>query len=81
MNKVVKHTKINDRLLVPTPDRSKEEQDYVRFQILVGELKSGNNNPTLIRELKTILLRLKNNGRIPKREAHEILEDVLSLGF
>lgn len=81
LNKVVKHTKINDRLLVPTPDRSKEEQDYIRFQILVGELKSGNNNPTLIRELKTILLRLKNNGRIPKREAHEILEDLLSLGF
>jgi hypothetical protein len=81
LNKIVKHTKINDRLLVPTPNRSKEEQDYVRFQILAGELRSGNNNPTLIKELKTILLRLKNSGRIPKKHAHEILEDLLSLGF
>jgi len=81
LNKIVKHTKINDRLLVPTPNRSKEEQDYVRFQILAGELRSGNNNPTLIRELKTILLRLKNSGRIPKKHAHEILEDLLSLGY
>jgi len=81
LNKVVKHCKIDQRLLVPTPDKTKEEQDMNRLQILSGELTAGNNNPTIVKELKTLLLRLKNCGRIPKREAHEIMEDLLTLGY
>jgi hypothetical protein len=81
LNKVVKHCKIDQRLLVPTPNKTKEEQDMNRLQILTGEIHAGQNNPAVVRELKTLLLRLKNSGRIPKREAHEILEDLLSLGY
>jgi len=81
LNKVVKHCKIDQRLLVPTPDKTKEEQDMNRLQILSGEITAGNNNPTIVKELKTLLLRLKNSGRIPKREAHEIMEDLLTLGY
>lgn len=81
LNKVVKHCKIDQRLLVPTPDKTKEEQDMNRLQILSGEITAGNNAPQLVKELKTLLLRLKNSGRIPKREAHEIMEDLLTLGY
>jgi hypothetical protein len=81
LNKVVKHCKIDQRLLVPTPDKTKEEQDMNRLKILSGEITAGNNNPTIVKELKTLLLRLKNSGRIPKREAHEIMEDLLTLGY
>jgi hypothetical protein len=81
LNKVVKNCKIDQRLLVPTPNKTKEEQDMNRLQILSGEITAGNNNPTIVKELKTLLLRLKNSGRIPKREAHEIMEDLLTLGY
>ena len=81
LNKVVKHCKIDQRLLVPTPNKTKEEQDMNRLKILSGEITAGNNNPTIVKELKTLLLRLKNSGRIPKREAHEIMEDLLTLGY
>lgn len=81
LNKVVKHCKIDQRLLVPTPDKTKEEQDMNRLKILSGEITAGNNAPQLVKELKTLLLRLKNSGRIPKREAHEIMEDLLTLGY
>jgi len=81
LNKVVKTCKIDQRLLVPTPNKSKEEQDFNRLQILSGEITAGNNNPQIVKELKTILLRLKNVGRIPKKQAHEIMEDLLSLGY
>ena len=81
LNKVVKHCKIDQRLLVPTPNKTKEEQDMNRLKILSGEITAGNNNPTIVKELKTLLLRLKNSGRIPRREAHEIMEDLLTLGY
>ena len=81
LNKIVKTCKIDQRLLVPTPNKNKEEQDFNRLQILSGEITAGNNNPQIVKELKTILLRLKNVGRIPKKHAHEIMEDLLSLGY
>jgi hypothetical protein len=81
LNKVVKHCSIDQRLFVPTPDKTKEEQDINRLKILSGEITAGNNNPQIVKELKTLLLRLKNSGRIPKREAHEIMEDLLTLGY
>jgi hypothetical protein len=81
LNKIVKNCKIDQRLLVPTPDKTKEEQFYNRLQILSGEIGAGNNNPQIVRELKTLLLKLKNSGRIPARHAHAILEELLSLGY
>jgi hypothetical protein len=81
LNKIVKNCKIDQRLLVPTPDKTKEEQLYNRLQILSGEINAGNNNPQIVRELKTLLLKLKNSGRIPARHAHVILEELLSLGY
>lgn len=81
LNKVVRKAKIDQRLLVPTPDKTKEEQDYNRLQILSGEINAGNNNPQIVKELKVLLLRLKNGGRIPKRHYHEIMEDLLSIGY
>ena len=81
LNKIVKNCKIDQRLLVPTPDKTKEEQSYNRLQILSGEINAGNNNPQIVRELKTLLLKLKNSGRVPARHAHAILEELLSLGY
>lgn len=81
LNKIVKNCKIDQRLLVPTPDKTKEEQLYNRLQILSGEIGAGNDNPQIVRELKTLLLKLKNSGRVPARHAHAILEELLSLGF
>jgi len=81
LNTIVKECKIDQRLLVPTPDRSKEEQDYNRLQILTGEINAGNNNPQIVKELKILLLRLKNCKRIPLRHYNEIMSDLLSLGY
>ena len=58
LNKIVKTCKIDQRLLVPTPNKNKEEQDFNRLQILSGEITAGNNNPQIVKELKTILLRI-----------------------
>jgi hypothetical protein len=81
LNKVVKKAKIDQRLLVPTPDKTKEEQDFNRLQILSGEITAGNNAPQLVKELKILLMKMKNSGRLPRRQANEIMEDLLSLGY
>jgi hypothetical protein len=69
-----------DRLNLPTPKRNKESEDENRFNILRGQLLSGNDNKELVKEFKTMLLKLSNEGRIGKVEARELLLDLTALG-
>ena len=80
INKIIKATKIDDRLMLPTPERTQEEQEWNRFQILVGEIQAGNNADGIVKELKGLLLRLAHSNRSPKRQVREILLDLTSLG-
>lgn len=77
---LAKDSSIMDRLNLPTPKRSKESEDENRFNILRGQLLSGNDNKELVKEFKTMLLKLSNEGRIGKVEARELLLDLTALG-
>jgi hypothetical protein len=56
------------------------EQEDDRFNILKGEIIAGNDNPKLAKEFKVMLLKFMNEGRIPRRQANEILQELLALG-
>jgi hypothetical protein len=67
---------------VPTPkSKTEEEQMADRFDILKGEIVAGNDNPKIVKELKVLLMKLINMGRIPRKEAHDILTDLASIGI
>jgi hypothetical protein len=70
-----------DNVPVARPTKNNEEKDNDRFDILKGEIMAGNDNKTLVREFKVLLMRFIQSGRIPRREAHEILTDLTSMGF
>ena len=64
---------------IPKMKDSNQQEDE-RFQILRGEIIAGNDNIKLIKEFKIMLMKFMNEGRIPKRQANEILQEILSLG-
>lgn len=72
--------KIMDRLKLPTPKRTKEGEETNRFEILKGQIISGNDNKELIKEFKQMLLKFSDEGKIKKTEAREILLDLVALG-
>lgn len=53
-----------------TDDEVAEEE---RFNLVKGEIIAGNDNPEIVKELKRFLMKFVMEGRIPKREAHELL--------
>jgi len=57
------------------------EQEDDRFQILRGEIIAGNDNQKITREFKAMLIKFVNEGRIPRRQANEILHELLLLGY
>ena len=72
--------KINDRLKIPTPKRSKDNEEENRFEILKGEITAGNDSKELIKEFKRMLVKFSNDGRVNKNEAREILLDLAAAG-
>lgn len=48
-------------------------EDYKRFELLIGEINAGNDNPKMIVEVKRLLKKYVENGKISKLKATDIL--------
>jgi hypothetical protein len=81
LQKVAKKANIMDKFSIPTPDKDKEEKDIHKFEVMKGQILSGNDNKELIKEFKLLLLKLSRNGSLPKREVSELLETLVELGY
>ena len=55
------------------PKDTKEEEIKKRFDILLGEYKIGNNNPSLIAELRKHIIYFTTKGKIPKAKSLAML--------
>jgi len=77
LHKIVRLSHVE--LSVPTPDLTKQEQDNHRFQLLRGQLVSGNNSKEIIKELKGLLLKFISAGTIPKAQANAVLFELMNL--
>jgi len=81
LNNLAYKAELSDILQIPTSKKSEIETDINKFMILKGEIESGNDNITIINDLKKLILKLSNKGILPKAESREILLDIISLGF
>ena len=55
-----------------------EKDDLLnRYKILIGEIDAGNNNPNIIKELKKILLKMKNKRMISDYDFNESLFNLI----
>jgi hypothetical protein len=81
LHKLVKGAGIQDKISVPSPSRDEEDRDTNAFNIMRGELMSGNDSVEMIKKFKILLLKLTNNGMIPRGQSKEIMCDLLQMGF
>lgn len=55
---------------------STDEEENKRFEILRGEYLAGNNNPKLLSELRRLVVKMMNDGRIRKRQGLDLLMEL-----
>ena len=79
--KLTKTAKVPKELGIPAPDKDAQDKEYDRFEILRGQILAGNDNKELVKEFKLSLLKLSNDGVIPKREAREVLVELAHIGL
>lgn len=73
---VSKKSNLIDKLNVPTPSKNDEEKLKHRFEILRGQLISGNDNMEMVKEFKQVLIRMSELKLIPRNQVTDILIDL-----
>jgi hypothetical protein len=81
LHTLAKESQIIDRLSIPAPKKDELDKDFNRFEILKGQITSGNDNKEVIKEFKMLIMKLSNMKKIPKSQARDILFDLTSMGF
>jgi len=54
-----------------------DKEDENRFEILRGEYLSGNNSIQLIRELRMLIVKFMNEGKLTKRQGNDLLVEII----
>jgi len=81
LHKLISRSNLSDRLSVPAPSKDQEEKDFHQFEVMKGEILSGNDSQELIKKFKVLILKLSKQNILPKSEVHELLQDLLALGY
>jgi len=81
LDKVIRRAKLSNQVRIPLPEKDEKQREDERFELLRGQVLSGNDSSELIAEFKKLLLKLKREKRLPKNEVDDILYELLILGY
>ena len=62
-----------DTFKIKRGNTEEEKKAVDRFNVLRGEVLAGNNNEKVIKELKLLIIKLMNDGKLNKNEATNML--------
>ena len=81
LNKLADKSNLKDRLILPAPKKSDIDKEIDEFEIMKGQIMSGNDNKDLVRKFKSTIMKLSNKGVIPKSQVKELLLELTEMGF
>jgi len=81
LHKVASASGIIDKLSIPAPDKSAEDKEIDNFELMKGQILSGNDNKEYIKKFKLLVMKLSKNDLLPMRQAKEVLYELAMLGY
>lgn len=63
------------------PSSSVDREDLNQFEIIKGQLLSGNDSVEMIKKFKLLIVKLAHMGRLPKGQSKEMLLELAILGY
>ena len=75
-NNVLYASGLNNKFKPKATNTDKIKEENNRFNILLGELQAGNDNKDIIKELKNLIKKFMNDGRLSKNEAQHALNEI-----
>lgn len=81
LHKVSKQADILDKFSIPAPSKDQEEKEIHEYEVMRGEIMSGNDNKELIKKFKLLIIKLSRRNALPKKEVSDILSELIELGY
>jgi len=81
LHHILKTTRANGYYSVPMPSKLDDDKDFERFEWCLGQIKAGNNNSDVVKELKLKLMKYRNEKRLPRGQINQILYQLNDLGY
>jgi hypothetical protein len=73
-NTVTKGAGLSEMLKVKAP--KKNTDDLARYELLIGEFKAGNNSPVMLKELRALIIKFMDEGKIKRKDGQSLLVDL-----
>jgi hypothetical protein len=81
LNKLLTKADLKGRLSVPAPSKDIEEKEIHEFEVLKGQIMSGNDNIQLVKKFKLLIRRLSQKQMLPRKEVNDMLDVLCDLGY
>jgi len=81
LNKIVSRSNMSDKLSVPAPSKDQQEKDIHNFEVMKGEILSGNDSQELVKKFKMLVRKLSRQGLLPKNDVDELMDTLYDLGY
>ena len=81
LHKIISRSNLTDRLSVPAPSKDQQEKDIHNFEIMKGQILSGNDSLEMVKKFKLIVRKLSKQGLLPKTDVDDMLDTLLELGY
>lgn len=81
LKNLVKKSDIGDRLTLITPNKDDDDKDIHAFEVMKGEILSGNDNVDLVKKFKILILKLLRKELLPRNQGKDLLLDLATLGY
>lgn len=81
LNKLLTKADLKGRLSIPTPSKDIEEKEIHEFEVLKGQIMSGNDSIQLVKKFKLLIRRLSQKQMLPRKEVNDMLDVLADLGY
>jgi len=81
LNRIINKSDLQSKLSIPAPSKDQEEKDIHAFEVMKGEIMSGNDSKEMIKKFKFLTLKLMNQGLLPKTDVLALMENLTLLGY
>ena len=81
LHKLISRSNLSDRLSVPAPSKDTQEKDIHQFEVLKGQIMSGNDSVELVKKFKLLIRKLARQGLLPKADVDDLMDTLIDLGF
>lgn len=81
LHKLLERSDLTSRISVPTPSKDQYEKDIHNFEVMKGQIMSGNDSVELVKKFKLLIRKLAKQDLLPKADVDDLNDLLNDLGY